>query len=116
MAAVDLDAALDAAVAAARAAGALIARAWALPGGAAQAAAVKSSHADLVTETDKACEDVIRGMLAGAFPSYRFVGEESAAAAGGEVELTDEPTWMVGGRGTFWAACSLDHAAACAGC
>jgi 3'-phosphoadenosine 5'-phosphosulfate (PAPS) 3'-phosphatase len=91
----DLDAALAAAVSAARAAGALIAAAW----GGAQSAVTKSSHVDLVTETDKKCEDVIRTALLGAFPGHRFVGEEEAAEAGGDVVLTDEPTWMVRRRG-----------------
>jgi inositol-phosphate phosphatase/L-galactose 1-phosphate phosphatase len=55
----------------------------------------KSSHVDLVTETDKRCEEVIQSMLQQHFPQHKFIGEESAAANGGKVELTDEPTWMV---------------------
>ena len=55
----------------------------------------KSSHVDLVTETDKRCEEVIQSMLQQHFPQHKFIGEESAAANGGQVELTDAPTWMV---------------------
>jgi 3'-phosphoadenosine 5'-phosphosulfate (PAPS) 3'-phosphatase len=87
----DLDRALSVAVSAARAAGAEIAAAW----GRTQSTVTKSSHADLVTETDKKCEHLIRAALLGAFPGHAFIGEEEAAAAGGEVVLTDGPTWMV---------------------
>ncbi|KAF6258437.1 putative inositol monophosphatase 3 [Scenedesmus sp. NREL 46B-D3] len=55
----------------------------------------KSSHVDLVTETDKRCEEVIKSMLQQHFPQHKFIGEETAAADGGTVHLTDEPTWMV---------------------
>jgi inositol-phosphate phosphatase/L-galactose 1-phosphate phosphatase len=58
----------------------------------------KSSHVDLVTETDKRCEEVIQSMLQQHFPQHKFIGEETAAANGGIVELTDEPTWMVSAR------------------
>ncbi|KAI8466511.1 MAG: 3.1.2 inositol monophosphatase [Monoraphidium minutum] len=92
MSGVDLDAALAAAVDAARAAGALIAAAW---GDRTKATVEKGSHVDLVTETDKKCEEVIRARLLAAFPAHRFIGEEEAAEAGGAVTLTDEPTWMV---------------------
>lgn len=91
----DLDAALDAAVAAARAAGALVAAAWGSGGAAGKGVVAKSSHVDLVTETDKAAEAAIREALLAAFPAHAFVGEEEAAEAGGAVELTDGPTWMV---------------------
>lgn len=57
----------------------------------------KSSHVDLVTATDKQCEDLIRGILQQHFPQHKFIGEETAAETGGQGELTDEPTWMVGG-------------------
>ena len=33
---------------------------------------------DLVTETDKACEDYIIGTLKKRFPSHAFIGEESS--------------------------------------
>ncbi|XP_031130485.1 inositol monophosphatase 3 isoform X2 [Ipomoea triloba] len=49
---------------------------------------------DLVTETDKACEDLIFNHLKKHFPSHKFIGEETTAACGAS-ELTDEPTWIV---------------------
>ncbi|BAT77321.1 inositol-phosphate phosphatase-like [Vigna umbellata] len=49
---------------------------------------------DLVTETDKACEDLIFNHLKQLYPSHKFIGEETTAA-GGNAELTDEPTWIV---------------------
>lgn len=55
----------------------------------------KSTHVDLVTETDKKCEQVIHSMLLQQFPSHKFIGEEQASAEGGQPPLTDDPTWMV---------------------
>lgn len=49
---------------------------------------------DLVTETDKACEDLIFNYLKEHFPSHKFIGEETTAAFG-VTELTDDPTWIV---------------------
>ncbi|XAR65743.1 L-galactose 1-phosphate phosphatase [Bertholletia excelsa] len=49
---------------------------------------------DLVTETDKACEDLIFNHLKQHFPDHKFIGEETTAAFG-VTELTDEPTWIV---------------------
>ncbi|KAG6743527.1 hypothetical protein POTOM_052226 [Populus tomentosa] len=49
---------------------------------------------DLVTETDKACEDLIFNYLKQQHPSHKFIGEETTAACG-ITELTDEPTWIV---------------------
>jgi inositol-phosphate phosphatase/L-galactose 1-phosphate phosphatase len=51
---------------------------------------------DLVTETDQKAEQLISQRLTEAFPDHLFIGEETAAAAGGQGELTDAPTWMVG--------------------
>ena len=50
---------------------------------------------DLVTETDKNCEELIRKTLLAAYPSHAFIGEEGSAEKGGIPELTDAPTWMV---------------------
>lgn len=47
-----------------------------------------------MTETDKACEDLIFKQLKKTFPSHKFIGEETSAAFG-TVELTDDPTWIV---------------------
>lgn len=49
---------------------------------------------DLVTETDKACEDLIFNHLKLHFPDHKFIGEETTAA-NGVTELTDDPTWIV---------------------
>ncbi|XP_057960778.1 inositol monophosphatase 3 isoform X2 [Malania oleifera] len=49
---------------------------------------------DLVTETDKACEDLIFNHLQKKYPRHKFIGEETTAACG-PAELTDEPTWIV---------------------
>lgn len=55
----------------------------------------KSTHVDLVTETDKKCEQLIYDMLLQQFPQHKFIGEEQASAEGGQPDLTDAPTWMV---------------------
>ncbi|KAL3627342.1 vacuolar transporter chaperone [Castilleja foliolosa] len=49
---------------------------------------------DLVTETDKACEELIFNFLKEQFPDHKFIGEETTAA-NGVTKLTDEPTWIV---------------------
>ncbi|CAB5361468.1 unnamed protein product [Rhizophagus irregularis] len=49
---------------------------------------------DLVTETDKIVEELIKSKLNSKFPDHKFVGEETAAA-GNHHGLTDEPTWIV---------------------
>ncbi|KAK7245956.1 hypothetical protein RIF29_40810 [Crotalaria pallida] len=49
---------------------------------------------DLVTETDKACEELIFNHLKQLYPTHKFIGEETTAAFG-TTELTDEPTWIV---------------------
>lgn len=54
----------------------------------------KTSHTDLVTETDKAVEKLLIGSLSQAFPGHKFIGEESVAA-GQKIEYTDAPTWII---------------------
>ncbi|KAL0443024.1 UNVERIFIED_CONTAM: putative MO25-like protein [Sesamum latifolium] len=49
---------------------------------------------DLVTETDKACEELVFNFLKQRFPDHKFIGEETTAACGAS-ELTHEPTWIV---------------------
>ncbi|KMZ61002.1 Inositol-phosphate phosphatase [Zostera marina] len=49
---------------------------------------------DLVTETDKACEELIFSKLKRKFPEHKFIGEETSAISGID-ELTDDPTWIV---------------------
>lgn len=50
---------------------------------------------DLVTETDKLCEEIIYSQLRTAFPEHAFIGEEGSASQGFTDELTDAPTWLV---------------------
>ncbi len=51
---------------------------------------------DLVTKTDKQCEELIFGVIREAFPSHKFIGEEGSASQGFTEQLTHEPTWLVG--------------------
>ncbi|MEE6515276.1 hypothetical protein FKM82_023905 [Ascaphus truei] len=55
---------------------------------------VKSSPADLVTETDQKVEEMIISATKEKFPSHSFIGEESVAAGEGS-NLTDNPTWII---------------------
>ncbi|KAF9610248.1 hypothetical protein IFM89_021572 [Coptis chinensis] len=57
-------------------------------------AAKRAGQVDLVTETDKACEDLIFNHLKQHCPGHQFIGEETTAACG-VTELTDHPTWIV---------------------
>ncbi|KAK8373090.1 hypothetical protein O3P69_012401 [Scylla paramamosain] len=54
----------------------------------------KSCNVDLVTESDKAVEKLLIEGLAKAFPSHKFIGEESTAA-GAKCVLTHDPTWII---------------------
>lgn len=49
---------------------------------------------DLVTETDKACENLIFCLIKETFPDHEFIGEETTAVSG-SFELTDKPTWII---------------------
>uniref|UniRef100_A0A665T9N2 Inositol-1-monophosphatase n=1 Tax=Echeneis naucrates TaxID=173247 RepID=A0A665T9N2_ECHNA len=55
---------------------------------------LKSSQADLVTETDLRVETILKSAIRDKYPVHRFIGEESVAA-GECVELTDSPTWII---------------------
>ncbi|XP_038069335.1 inositol monophosphatase 1-like [Patiria miniata] len=55
---------------------------------------MKSSPADLVTETDQKVEQLIISFLRSKFPDHCFIGEETTAA-GVHCELTDNPTWII---------------------
>ena len=90
---VDLQRARGVAVAAAQAAGAVIRGAWGT-GGAGKGVQHKGAM-DLVTETDRRCEELIFEQLKGAFPDHRFVGEEETAQLGAVPALTAAPTWLV---------------------
>lgn len=48
--------------------------------------------ADLVTETDRAVEDLVSSTLRQKYPSYKFMGEETYKPGD---KLTDEPTFVV---------------------
>ncbi|XP_044762541.1 inositol monophosphatase 1 [Coccinella septempunctata] len=54
----------------------------------------KECDIDLVTETDKAVEELIINSLSKEFPDHRFIGEETTAD-GKKVELTEVPTWII---------------------
>ncbi|GBB99777.1 hypothetical protein RclHR1_03630005 [Rhizophagus clarus] len=49
---------------------------------------------DLVTETDRSVEELIKSRLNSKYPEHKFVGEETAAA-GNHYDLSDEPTWII---------------------
>ncbi|XP_060940437.1 inositol monophosphatase 1-like [Limanda limanda] len=55
---------------------------------------LKSSPADLVTETDERVEKLLIDAIKNRYPLHRFIGEESVAA-GERVELSDAPTWII---------------------
>ncbi len=81
------DALLDLAVATAREAGELI---TSMRSRGVEVADTKSSTVDIVTEADRACEDLILRRLLGARPDDGFLGEE-----GEDVVSTSGVTWVV---------------------
>ncbi|GCB69914.1 inositol monophosphatase 1-like [Scyliorhinus torazame] len=81
---------LEVAVAVARQAGAVICDALRKE----QTVQIKSSPADLVTETDQNVEKMIISTLKEKFPSHSFIGEESVADGAPSI-LTDNPTWII---------------------
>ena len=50
---------------------------------------------DLVTDADHAAEAFVMGMIQGAFPEHRFVGEEGVFKAKASVELDEGYSWIV---------------------
>ncbi|KAL2918204.1 hypothetical protein HK105_202131 [Polyrhizophydium stewartii] len=95
MATADLRIFLDTARGVAREAGALIRAAF---DGRSHAIDFKETNAaDLVTQTDRAVEDLCLRRLAEAFPEHAFIGEEttSAAAPAARTALGDRPTWII---------------------
>jgi len=50
---------------------------------------------DLVTATDKACEDHIISTLKQRYPAHVFIGGESSATAQGPLILGAAPTWII---------------------
>ncbi|XP_038665084.1 inositol monophosphatase 1 [Scyliorhinus canicula] len=81
---------MEVAVAVARQAGAVICDALRKE----QIVQIKSSPADLVTETDQNVEKMIISTLKEKFPSHSFIGEESVADGAPSI-LTDNPTWII---------------------
>ncbi|XP_075878304.1 inositol monophosphatase 1-like [Nelusetta ayraudi] len=55
---------------------------------------LKSSPADLVTETDQQVEKILIAAIRRRYPDHSFIGEESVAA-GERLELTAAPTWII---------------------
>ncbi|KAF8821631.1 putative inositol(myo)-1(or 4)-monophosphatase 2 [Cardiosporidium cionae] len=53
---------------------------------------MKKTFADLVTETDVSIERELIGRIRAAFPSHRFLCEESSSD---KDKLSDEPTWII---------------------
>lgn len=80
------------ALAAARAAGALI-----LGASASRGAELKSSHHDLVTETDRACQAEIFAHIRAAFPAHAFLGEEDvpSGVAAAEAAIAERAAAVV---------------------
>ena len=78
---------LDLALATAREAGELVSS---MRSQGVDVAGTKSSTVDIVTEADRACEDLILRRLLGARPDDGFLGEE-----GGDVASTSGVTWVV---------------------
>nr|ACO10475.1 Inositol monophosphatase ttx-7 [Caligus rogercresseyi] len=54
----------------------------------------KSGETDVVTETDKAVENLIRDELSASYPQHGFIGEESEFEKG-LMSMDDRPTWIV---------------------
>ncbi|CAG9770704.1 unnamed protein product [Ceutorhynchus assimilis] len=55
---------------------------------------IKSSAIDFVTETDQEVEQLLVEGLTEAFPTHKFIGEESVSS-GAQCLLTDAPTWII---------------------
>lgn len=50
--------------------------------------------ANLVTETDRMVEELIKSRINSKFPDHEFIGEESSTD-GRKTELTNDPTWII---------------------
>ncbi|XP_037041708.1 inositol monophosphatase 2-like isoform X1 [Bradysia coprophila] len=51
----------------------------------------KTSNADLVTEYDRRCEQLLIQGIQNRYPDHKFLAEESTS----KLELTDDPTWVI---------------------
>ncbi|KAE8751276.1 hypothetical protein FOCC_FOCC001847 [Frankliniella occidentalis] len=50
---------------------------------------------DFVTEYDQASEKFLISGLAKAFPTHKFIGEETVSGSNEEPVLTEDPTWVI---------------------
>ncbi|KAG8163441.1 hypothetical protein KVR01_006738 [Diaporthe batatas] len=66
-------------------------------GGAAHESVEKENAVDIVTKTDTDVEAFIHGSISKAYPSHKFIGEETYSAGSSKEYLIkdDEPTWCV---------------------
>lgn len=55
----------------------------------------KTNPADLVTATDQAVEKCSFTFLREKYPNHKFIGEETTSETGAQLELTDDPTWII---------------------
>lgn len=53
---------------------------------------LRHNNADIVTETDAACEALVLGRIRAAYPTHTIIAEESHVGA---YDLSDAPTWFV---------------------
>ena len=102
MSASELEAILAVAVRAARAAGALILE----HSGRVAIAATKADAADLVTEVDVRCNEVIKASVAAAFPAHAFLGEEDVAP--GSAAAAASLTAALGQAQFLWVVDPID--------
>lgn len=87
----ELDRALEVAMAAAKAAAALIDECIEQRADRPLEVEEKSSSADLVTQYDTMCEEVVLKMLQEATPDYEIISEETR----NDIRFCDKPTWVV---------------------
>eukprot|EP00002_Diphylleia_rotans_P005312 TRINITY_DN14434_c0_g1_i1.p1 TRINITY_DN14434_c0_g1~~TRINITY_DN14434_c0_g1_i1.p1 ORF type:complete len:272 (-),score=73.53 TRINITY_DN14434_c0_g1_i1:97-912(-) len=88
----ELDAYLELAVRAAKVAGGFIREAFSNS----EKKIEFKGEVDLVTETDKKCEDAIHEIIFGQYPTHSFIGEETTPPEKHVSGLlTDAPTWIV---------------------
>lgn len=56
----------------------------------------KANAVDMVTETDKAVEEMIKSAIQTTYPSHKFIGEETYEKSGEKKYIVDSsPTWIV---------------------
>lgn len=55
----------------------------------------KTCDADLVTATDGAVEKLVFSLIRKKYPTHKLIGEETTAQTGAQLELTNDPTWII---------------------